>query len=597
MERINKFSIKKLIFSIFMNAAVLAMALLVYKPFFEENDDTQIAMIVEGAFTAKEWHIIYPNFILGKIYVFLQTVLPLIRWHIVLQYVFIYLAYVFSVYVIAKHKRGIFISVVAVAGTFYEMYVSVQYTKTAAFVGVAAFILIFEYVRNNTTLSNANDRVINYSGKVNTAENRLFVIMALIFVLYAALLRPESVFIAAVPAAAVGILEFFRTKNIKKYCVAFIPAFVLTVLLTILNSFVYAKDAQWGRFMEYNQARMQLNDYRYDIFDFTRYADTLNSLEVSENDALAILTYQYGDDDIFSLERFREIRGAFGPRQFGYETFANLYENLVNEIPKSYVIMAAVFGLLAVLVASIVTDISKSSPGFITDARRKILSMVLMGCFCFAAILYFQYSGRFSHRLFGAIVVPTVFLICYMIDSIYIRDNNSKIIFGGNKNDVTGPACIVILIILVGLNGLKYMANRDECVKYTTENAPVLRELEEISKDKNSLYVADTFTFQNVYRYELFNTFEEGALDNFVTCGSWYLNSPITRRITERYGYNNPFEALRSGNDNVYLLDNMGVECKTLFLQEHYGKVVEVEKLENRGGIAVYHLKMMDENE
>ena len=590
MERINRFSIKKFIFSCVFNAFVLASALLIFIPFFEENDDTQIAMIVEGVFGVKEWHVIYPNFILGKIYVLLQTLIPKIRWHVVLQYAFIYVSYVFLVYVISKHKRGMFISIVAVLGTFYEMYVSLQYTKTAALCSVAAFVLIFEYVRNNTVLLNAKDRLLNVSKNCNKGENRLFIIVAFTLIIYGAMLRPESVFIAAVPAFVAGLLELSRTKNIKKYLLTFIPLFGIVLLLLALNSFVYSKDADWDRFMKYNKARMELNDYRYDILDFTKYADELNELNVSENDAYMILTYQYGDDEVFSLERFLEIRNAFGNKKFGYETFANLYENLINETKISFVMIAAIIGIVIVLAASIITDRSKSSPGFITDAIRKINAMILTAIFCFAAVLYFQYSGRFSHRLFASIIIPTIFVICFMMDSIYIRDNDSKIVFGGNINDVTVPACVIITIILIGLNGLKYIENTNDYVSLYETNEKMLRELKEISMDKDSLYVADTFTFQNVFKYEVFDTFEEGELSNFVTCGSWYINSPITKRVTRQYGYENPFEALRSESNNVYLLDSTGVESKTLFLTEHYGKVVEAEKLENRGGIDVFSI-------
>ena len=108
--------------------------------------------------------------------------------------------------------------------------------------------------------------------------------------------------------------------------------------------------------MKYNKARMELNDYRYDILDFTKYADELNELNVSENDAYMILTYQYGDDEVFSLERFLEIRNAFGDKEFGYKTFANLYENLIKEIRISYVMLAGLVGIIIVLAASIITD-------------------------------------------------------------------------------------------------------------------------------------------------------------------------------------------------------------------------------------------------
>lgn len=590
MERTIKFSFKKFIFSIVFNGAVLAASLILFTPFFEEIDDTNIAMIVEGAFGKKEWHIIYPNVILGRIYVALQNVFANVKWHVILQYVFIYIAYVSLVYVISKHKRGIAVSIVAVLASFYELYVSIQYTKTAAFVCTAGYILIFEYVRNVTSLKSASDRILVSNIGESKRENRGFVITAIILIVYGALLRPEAAFIAGVAAFGAGVLELFRTKNIKKYIVLILHIFAGIVLLTVINSYVYSLNDEWSKFMDYNRARMELNDYRYDIFDFTKYSEELNSLQVSENDALAILTYQYADDEVFSYDRFTEIRAPFPARVFGYTTFANLYENLINEFLKAYAMLVGLIGVILMLLASIITDRSKSSPGYIKDSRRKLFCMLLMGVSCAAAIVYFQYSGRFSHRLMGAIAIPAMFFAGYIIDSTYIKDNDSKIIFGGNKSDITLPLGIVLSLIVVGLNVMLYSQNAADYIAWNSENGPILRELSEIEKDKESLFIADTFTFQNVYKYEVFNVVKEDSLSNFVTCGSWYVNSPITKQITKKYGYENPFDALRSGDDNVYLLDNMGVECKTLFLTEHYDSIYKAEKLEKRGGIDVFHI-------
>jgi len=589
MNRTSKFSLSKLIFSIVFNAAILVLSLLVFKPFFEEIDDTQICMIAEGAFGSREWHLIYANFILGKLYVLLGSFFPMIRWHIILQYVFIYLAYVLGVYVISKHRRGLFISVVAVLSTFYELYVSIQYTKTASFVCAVGFILVFEYVRNRTSFSNVNDSFLVSSSGKNKGD-KFLVIFAFILVIYGALLRPESFFIAAVPTVAVGFLELARTRNIRKYIIILLPLFALVMVLKYADTYMYSLDQKWADFMKYNRARMELNDYRYDILDFSRYSEELTALDVSENDALAILTYQYGDDNVFSYERFREIRDAFPTKKLEYKVFANLFENLIGECKKSFTLFTGMMGLICVLFASIVTDRSKSSPGYIKDSMRKLFSTIGIGFFCGMAIVYFQYSGRYSHRLIGALIVPTIFVICYMIDSVYIKDNDSKIIFAGNKNDITMAAGILMTIILIGLNGLLYKANKEDYKVFSELNAPVLREMDEISRDEKSLYVGDTFTFQNLFRYEVFNVFETGSLDNFVTCGSWYLNSPITKAVTQKFGYNNPFDALRGEAENVYLLDNNGVKCKTLFLNEHYDIVYEAQKVDTRGEIDVYKI-------
>lgn len=590
MKKEAGFNFSKFIFSVLFNTAVLLVALLVFVPFFEEIDDTQICMIAEGAFGKREWHLIYENFILGKLYVVLGQMFSQIRWHIVLQYAFIFIGYVFLVYVLSKHKRGLVASIVLVLASFYELYVSIQYTKTAAFVCVVGFVLIFESVRNSTDIRKAMESVLAGDNKKSLKESILLLAIAFFLIVYGSLLRPESFFIACVPTVSVGFLELLRTKNIKKYILLFIPLFAVVMLLKYTDSAVYSSDEAWSYFMKYNRSRMELNDYRYDILDFNKYSDKLNSLNVTENDALAILTYQYGDDTVFSYERFKEIREAFESKALNYSVFANLFENLVNEVGRSLSLVLGLVSVIIMLLASIITDRSKSSPGFIKDSTRKLISMLGIGVCCSAAIIYFQYSGRYSHRLIGALVIPTMVVCVYMIDSIYIKDNDSKIIFGGNKNDLNIPLTIVFSIILLAVNGHMYVKNIADYNDNVTETTQVLRELDEISHDKESLYVADTFTFQNVYKYQVFNTFEVGKLENFITCGSWYLNSPVTKPDTLKFGYENPYEALKSGADNVYLLDNLYPECKTLFLNEHYDNVYVAEKIDKRGGIDVYRV-------
>lgn len=595
MKRSSGFSLGKLIFSILFNAAVLAVVFFLFSPFFEEIDDTQICMIAEGAFGVRDWHLIYVNVILGKLYVLLGSLFPMIRWHVILQYVFIYAGYVTSMYVISRHKRGLFVSVVAVLASFYEMYVSIQYTKTAAFVCVVAFILIFEVVRNSTANTNISDSFISKDDSNKKSELIILTIIAYVLVIYGSMLRPEAFFIAAVPTVSVGFLELARTKNIKKYLLLFVPMFAIVVGFKFADSYVYSMDKDWSSFMIYNRSRMELNDYRYDILDFNKYSEELKALDVSENDALAILTYQYGDDSVFSYSRFKEIRDAFGRKELGYKVFANLFENLVNEIPKSYTMITGAIGVFLVLISTIVTDRSKSSPGFIKDSRRKLFSMLGVFLCCSAAVIYFQYSGRYSHRLMGALVIPTIFIICYMIDSVYIKDNDSKIIFGGNKNDITVPTCIVLCLALIGLNGFLYTKNLQTYAKWYSENNSTILEIEKFSEDKNTLYVGDTFTFQNVYKYKVFDVYKEGSLSNFVTCGSWYLNSPITKRVTRNYGYENPFDAIKSGEEKVQLWDNNGIDCKTLFLSEHYDNVYKAELIDNRSDINVYRVVVSGE--
>lgn len=596
MEKISKFSLGKLIASIVINAVVVITSVLVFVPFFEEIDDVHVAMIAEGAYGTPEWHLIYPNFILGKLYVLLQSIAPMIRWHVILQYVFIYVGYVLLIYILFKHKRGKYMVVPAILSTFYELYVSIQYTKTAAFVCSVGMLLIFEYVRNKAKVNLARKEILTFDAKGTSIEDVMYLTAALVLIVYGTLLRPESFFIAAVPISAVGIVELLRTKEFIRYMCVFVPVLLAVFLLSFLNSYVYSKDSSWASFMSYNKARMQLNDYRYDILDFTKYEAKLAELNVSENDALAILTYQFGDDNVLSYERMKEIRDAFPSKSISYELFANLFEHLANEFLTHYLLFVGALGLGMAYIVAIITDRSKSNPGFITDSRRKVLGLVIMIATCGAAIFYFEYSGRFSHRLMASVLIPTVFSICYIVDSLPIRENESKIVFGGNRSDKTLFLSVAFSVMSVIACIFLYIGNVRDYNEYLLTDGVIYEDLIGILDDNEEecLHIADTFTFQNAFKYRTFYPEQRDMFDSFVTCGSWFVNSPITKTITQRYGYDNPYDALRSESDRVVLLDNSGLDCKLLFLKEHYGKVYEAVPLENTRKINVYAIREKD---
>ena len=61
MGRVKNASVSRFVYSLILNVAVLCTAIFVFIPFFEENDDTHIAMIAEGAYSGREYHLIYVN--------------------------------------------------------------------------------------------------------------------------------------------------------------------------------------------------------------------------------------------------------------------------------------------------------------------------------------------------------------------------------------------------------------------------------------------------------------------------------------------------------------------------------------------------------
>ena len=93
-------------FSILFNAVVLFVSIFVFHPFFEENDDAFLALLSEGAYGAHESHLIYVSTILGKIMTILSSILPMIRWHSIMQYLFLFLSFCMITYLLCERKQG-----------------------------------------------------------------------------------------------------------------------------------------------------------------------------------------------------------------------------------------------------------------------------------------------------------------------------------------------------------------------------------------------------------------------------------------------------------------------------------------------------------
>ena len=102
--------------------------------------------------------------------------------------------------------------------------------------------------------------------------------------------------------------------------------------------------------------------------------------------------------------------------------------------------------------------------------------------------------------------------------------------------------------------------------------------------------MADTFTFQDSFKYKVFDPMREGELENLVFAGSWYVNSPITRAVTRAFGYENPYEALKASDDKVILSDNLYAGQKLEYLSEHYGEGFRLSEPLERAGIKEYRV-------
>ncbi len=540
----------------------MLVSCVLFVPHFEENDDAFLAMISEGAYGNRDYHLIYTNGLLGRIYVALSGICGCVRWHSVLQYAFLFIGFTLFTYIFCKRYNGKVLAVFFDLALFYELYVSIQYSKTAAFVSAAGFVALFHSMKC----------------KKNTGKwSGVLVFGGILCCFYGMLLRDSAFYLVGLFAAITFVFEEIphlhggmkAFKHELKEIMIFVPVVVLLILTTLFNAKMYSEKS-WNEFIDYNDARMELLDYRYDLLDYNARGEELAAKGISENDALLYLTWQFGDDSVLTADFMKELVKAGGRRAIDMRLFkafvSDMYEDLFTLTP-------LVFAVVFMSVVVILIEIGKKQY-YIKNVCYEVI--LLAGALAICA--YYEYSGRWSHRIVFALLIT---LLAFLTSRILE-------VFGENAGNIYDFTLIAGIAVIVFCNVGLLLGNRFTYEKDKRELPDYKAIFNEMQCSKDTIYIADTFTFQEAYKYDVFEPFKEGQLDNFVAVGSWYVNSPVTDGILGKFSYENPFDALASGSDCVTLVDNCYVKEKMLFVKEHKGKDLEPKLIKNAYGFDLY---------
>ena len=592
MKYLRSFLEKRAVFALALNTVFLLAALFLFRPFFEETDDSSLAMIAEGAFGSRCPYLIYTNIMYGRLLTLLYALIPSVRWHSVLQYIFCFISFTLITYLLDGYRNGRLISALLLLSSFYEIYVSLQYSKTAALICLAGYIsLIFATGAKSAGEPDRHDLKFVPEGTVcrqNGAKERVFLFAAgALLLIFGLCLRKECFFLATLFAgifiAGIWIRELsLRGRGaikelIKSYMKTFVPVFAVSFGLILLNTLACQSDGEWVRFTEYNDTRTELIDYRFDLLDYERYGEELEALGVSENDALLYLTWQFGDDSVFSVSKMREILDA--PFAQGKLRWVETAKSFVRHIYDDILTFNPAFMGLMILAGACIAGLWEKY----RNEKRKggVLSyypvLFLCSAALFVILVYFELSRRWSHRIIYAAFLMAMVILSFEVCLLWAESSV--------KEYTAIPAGVICISVLTACLGNHFDHN-----SYLRSVPEVNDYIACVSGDKERLYVADTFTFQDSFKYKVFEPLKEGELGNFVLAGSWYVNSPITRAVTSAFGYDNPYEALRAADDRVILSDNIYAAEKLLYLKEHYGEGFKLSEPSERAGIKEYRV-------
>ena len=571
MKQIGAFWKNRVGYVLTINIAALLTSVFLFCPFFEENDDAFLSLIAEGAFGTRDYHLIYTNILYGRLLTLLYMVLPQIRWHTILQYLFIFLSLCMFTYLLCDSRRGRILSAFLLLTCFYELYVSLQYSKTSTAVSLIGYCLLIYCIREK---------------ELGSISKRLYIPAGVTFTLFGFILRDDGFYLATIFALIVfasDMVKAIRCMGLRedrrgllmKYIRMLAPVLAVVLLLFSINAYVYKSDDTWNTFMAYNDIRTELIDYRFDLLDYDQYGNGLRALDISQNDALLYLTWQFGDDGVFTVEKMKEVLHApFAQFRIPDLTMAKAF---AKHIYDDILILNACFLGAVTIIGLYLAGGAKKGFQDRTEMFPFYLSMIALS----GILFFFEYCQRWSHRIvyaaFIALIIEFTFeLATLKLDPVFAAESDSILL-------------LPFVLIAVSVFSL-CLGNRLEKNRFYREEPDYRAFLEYVSENKETLYIADTFTFQNGFHYDVFQPYEEGSLDNFVFVGSWFINSPITKEITRKFDCENPYEALRSTEDNVILVDNLYADEKVIYLNEHYAGRYDTQYLDDRFGFSEYRI-------
>jgi len=554
---------RPLLFWIIVNLCFLFVSIFLFHPYFETNDDALMALMAEGVYGQKEYHLVYMSVFIGRILQFLYGVFPSLRWYSLIQYVILFFSFTVITYILARKgekAEGSWVALLFLLAFFTEGYVAIQYTKTSAFAAFGAYALLFNGLKRK------NWKQVGIGAFLLTASS---------------LLRFKS-FLGTLPfAAGMGIFEvcmtWTETEKMEKWRALKRYVFIFVCLLTVLfclervNLSFYRQTEGWSKYWEFNKKREEVLDFQR--LDSVRYKEVFQREGISENDILSYSTWQFAAPDVFHLDLMEKILEV-----------TSIPMNVLDlkKLVKDY--GAEMFQFLYSLNAFVIAQVSILLIQMIYG-RKKNWMPALYGCSLFALLTaYFLYKGRWTYR------TTVIFFFGMFFMTLYYWYKNQDMDGKRERKKVW----IVVAGILLFLNGGIWMKNTFIYKREVRENMDRIRSFNDmISRDKEHLYLIDTFTDATFYQWDVFHAYKEGDFDNVCSFGSWMTNSPVALNVLLKYGTDNPYKSAYMLPEAL-VVDNHYMEEKIIYIKEHYGVEVMAMELEEAFGFQIY--KVVEKN-
>lgn len=547
-----------------LHIAAVGYAVTFLHPYYGSNDEFTLAAIASGAYGSYTQYFIYLHSAFGWILKCFYMLFPSVNCYTIVMYglIFLSLSAIGCTWITRWKKIGAVMAVMLVLAGLSPLYVELQYTKTAAVVTAAGYVLLF------------------IGGQKAEKWKKAFVqALGILLLLLGSWIRFQSFGMVSILAfgfwlaRAAGVL---RTREWKQFlvcdCLPCIIAFSCVFgSIAAENVLVYTPGSQEEHYREYDKARQRLLDYGVPEWD--DYQAEYEALGLTRTDVINLEKWLIADYDRYTADTFNAIVAFRQDRPFQWEYLLDYLRILIM---KPLFLLGA-FGWLLWFAASFRKK--KDLPEYVVVFWPGI---ALLGVY-----LYFIKIYR---------VLPIVVTACLLMFVIFIWSAVQERIFEQWEDQLEGKrfaaAGMAGVILTAGLGVNMLIRPLGQPSLQQSEESVAFRNLyDTITKNKNVFYAFDPVSNTGVeLGYSIFEKLPDDYLTNIFTLGGWETESPQIVDNLEKYDCRSLLTGLYTSDQAVLISDTM-LEHIMLHLQDIYdGIFITYSKVNQIGNFNLYAL-------
>lgn len=578
--------------ALLLNLFFLLLVIIFCDMKYEVSDDYVMQTILEGAYgTTFDPHLLFSNIILGYILVFFYQLLPSVSWYFLMHIFACFLSLTAVTWIILKKNNnllGLLISVIWISFFSNDLYLLVQFTKTAAACCIAGGLL-FLFAYWSTAESIRRKAVLSVLGALlfilGTLIRSSVAPLAVMF-LFMVFLKEVVTFACAIKPKEKLTALFFKTAACFVVCLVL---FVLALVLPKINRSVWDNNSKYESYYSLNDLRASITDISG--ADQDSYMAALLEKGYTMEDYYTIQSWNFIDRSYFTEDKINEISSIKKEISNSNNRSLSGIIHLIKE--QKYYKYISVWGILALLAVIVLTQ------------RKKMLWALLPLAAMIIQLLYYIYIGRLIYRVEFSTFLCTAAVLAAMLDTTVIKHVKSA------------AAAIILLLLLkipmyipdtsyLTMTDDEYAAYIDEvfyeswinhiskyrcCVNKRQPNKDLIHLMEE---DDEHFYLCDfATTIQALYyNYKPWETTPTGYFTNTYTyLGGVTTYFPGCSDILAANGIDpvNPCSSFT--NDNVRIVDNCYYYTKLGYYNEKYDPDAELNWIDKINGMNIWEIR------